>query len=120
MGDDQKTQVDPDKSAENKKAKVKNMCMAAPFDSNATLFAFQKEIVSKISNHAKLKKQKNLSKRIKYIKLKTPAFPMLIDCNPKDKLCEIATRKDVIVFHTESDDEEKHQANGYYVDQFDD
>ena len=60
-------------------AKIKNILMAAPFDPNQSLLAFKKEIMSKIPNHAKLKKQKNLSKRIKFIKLKTPTFPMLID-----------------------------------------
>ena len=30
---------------------------------------------------------------------------MLIDCEPKDRLCDIATSKDLIVFHTDSDDE---------------
>merc|ERR1712228_992199 len=99
-------------------AQIKNICIAAPFDANQSLLAFKKEILSKIKNHAKLKKEKNLSKRIKFIKLKTPTFPMLIDCNPKDKLVEIATRKDIIVFHTESDDEEKEEA--YFVDKFDD
>jgi len=100
-------------------AQIKDIFIAAPFDSNETLSAFKREIVSKIGSHKKLKKQKNLSKRIKFIKLKTPTFPMLIDCNPKNKLCEIATRKDVIVFHTESDDEDGQEGNAYFVDKLD-
>eukprot|EP01083_Nonionella_stella_P078224 213937_1 len=90
-------------------ARIKNVCIAAPFDPNQTLLAFKKEILSRVGSHAKLKRDKNLRKRIKYIKLQTPNFAMLIDCNAKDKLCEIATRKDVIVLHTQSDDEMEYE-----------
>jgi len=97
-------------------AKIKNVCIAVPFDANESLLSFKKEIIQRMQNHNKLKKQKNLSKRIKFIKLKTPNFTTLIDCDPKDKLCDIATRKDMIVFHTESDDEE--EENTYSVEQY--
>ena len=86
-------------------ARVKNVCIAAPYDSRQSLLSFKQEIISRIPMHSKLKTEKNLNRRIKYIKIQTPHFPMLIDCDPNDRLCDIATTQDLIILHTESDDE---------------
>lgn len=60
-------------------ARIKNVCLAIPFDPNQTLLQFQKEAIMRASSHRKLKKQSKLSNRIQYIKLATPHFPQLVD-----------------------------------------
>eukprot|EP01083_Nonionella_stella_P025341 69787_1 len=88
-------------------ARVKNVCMAIPFNPNETLLSFQKEAILRASSHRKLKKENKLSNRIQFIKLATPHFPQLVDCYGKDMLCEIAGEEDILVFQTASDDEKE-------------
>lgn len=60
-------------------ARLKNICMAIPFDPNQTLLSFQNEVILRASTHRKLQNESKLSKRIQYIKLATPHFPQLVD-----------------------------------------
>ena len=86
-------------------ARIKNVCIAIPFDPNETLAQFQSAVLRRASNHRKLRHDDKLSERIEFIKLRSPHFPDLIDIDPLDALCSIATDCDVIEFQTASDDE---------------
>eukprot|EP01083_Nonionella_stella_P195192 719248_1 len=100
-------------------AKIKNVCMAIPFDPNESLLSFQKEVVIRANTHRKLKNEAKLSNRIQFIKLATPHFPQLIDCYGHDSLCEIATESDILIFDTISDDEKnENEAQQLYVNTF--
>jgi len=84
---------------------VKDVCIAIPFEENENLLSLQNEAVKRISTHRKLQQYKDLPNKIKYIKLKTPQFDRLIECDVNDRLDEIATINDIIVLETQSDDE---------------
>merc|ERR1712228_1006570 len=86
-------------------ARIKNVCIAIPFNPNETLSSFQKEAILRASSHRKLRNELKLSSRLQYIKLSTPHYSQLVDCSPQDALCEIAGEEDMIIFQTQSDDE---------------
>ena len=60
-------------------AKVKNVCLAIPFNGNLSFDEFEKEVKQRIARHRKLKNINNLAERISYIKIQTPHFKELID-----------------------------------------
>ena len=60
-------------------ARIKNVCLAIPFNPRETLSSFQKEVLLRASSHRKLTKESKLSNRIQYIKLLTPNFPQLVE-----------------------------------------
>ena len=60
-------------------ARIKNVCIAIPFDPNETLAHFQTAVLRRASNHRKLRHDLNLSERIEFIKLRSPHFPDLVD-----------------------------------------
>ena len=60
-------------------ARIKNVCIAIPFNPNETLLSFQKEAISRASTHRKLRNELKLSSRLQYIKLATPHYSQLVD-----------------------------------------
>merc|ERR1712228_432008 len=98
-------------------ARIKNVCIAIPFNPNETLSSFQKEAILRASSHRKLRNELKLSSRLQYIKLSTPHYSQLVDCSPQDALCEIAGEEDMIIFQTQSDDENESEEIQKYKSQ---
>ena len=104
---------------------IKSKLLAVPFDPTENLDSLRGEVCGRIKRHKKLKKKNKLSGRLRFIKLKVPHYPMLIEvwcfslsamsvsnvgleyiqCDAQDAVGEIVTAKDIIVLHTVSDDE---------------